>query len=446
MLDGLARMPRICASKVGCPPRFCTMADGYFTPLASRYSLYVASTSMSPKIGFSSHVCTRSTRFAVVDVADDLVRSAGRRLLRRGPRHDGVGSRADDLRRGDRVVRGGALEKSPRRDPDLQLLRPGGVGRRDVLLERALDGGATGDRRGKRHARRARRRLREVDRPDVVAHVGPGPRAVGVVRLPEIEIRPGPVIRDGVQVVRAHGLRGGGDGGLAVLGGGRQRDSDRQQCQQANGFPGHIVYPFSRTVAERPAPASHGSPGPMPTNKGPDRLILGRPRERSTPRGPSRGADAGVRHQVSGLGRSQRMRALICFVLALSIAAVLGATPVVGAGRTSPEGLVDRYLGAESQPGQRPAARAELGRQEHHRHHQPRHRQHRRQERDAQPEGWVVRFEADAKDKAGKTITYVLDGKIDNLPLPNRTHHRHLEESGRERRPQALAGSRQMTR
>ena len=38
-----------------------------------------------------------------------------------------------------------------------------------------------------------------------------------------------------------------------------------------------------------------------------------------------------------------------------------------------------------------------------------------------QPEGWVFHFEADAKDKAGKAITYVLDGKIGNLPLPNRT-------------------------
>ena len=37
------------------------------------------------------------------------------------------------------------------------------------------------------------------------------------------------------------------------------------------------------------------------------------------------------------------------------------------------------------------------------------------------PEGWLVRFEADAKDKSGKAITYVLEGKIGNLPLPNRT-------------------------
>jgi hypothetical protein len=50
-----------------------------------------------------------------------------------------------------------------------------------------------------------------------------------------------------------------------------------------------------------------------------------------------------------------------------------------------------------------------------------------------QPDGWVVRFEADAKDKAGKPITYVLEGKITNLPLPNRTitgTWKNQEESG----------------
>ena len=50
-----------------------------------------------------------------------------------------------------------------------------------------------------------------------------------------------------------------------------------------------------------------------------------------------------------------------------------------------------------------------------------------------QPEGWVVHFEADAKDKAGKPITYVLEGKIANLPLPNRTitgTWKNQEESG----------------
>ena len=36
------------------------------------------------------------------------------------------------------------------------------------------------------------------------------------------------------------------------------------------------------------------------------------------------------------------------------------------------------------------------------------------------PDGWVVHFEADAKDKSGRAITYVIDGKIENLHLPNR--------------------------
>jgi hypothetical protein len=35
-------------------------------------------------------------------------------------------------------------------------------------------------------------------------------------------------------------------------------------------------------------------------------------------------------------------------------------------------------------------------------------------------EGWIVHLEADAKDKAGRPLTYVMDGKIENLHLPNR--------------------------
>jgi hypothetical protein len=37
------------------------------------------------------------------------------------------------------------------------------------------------------------------------------------------------------------------------------------------------------------------------------------------------------------------------------------------------------------------------------------------------PEGWVVHLEADAKDKSGAALTYVIDGKIEDLRLPNRT-------------------------
>ena len=37
------------------------------------------------------------------------------------------------------------------------------------------------------------------------------------------------------------------------------------------------------------------------------------------------------------------------------------------------------------------------------------------------PEGWVVHLEADAKDKSGAALTYVIDGKILDLRLPNRS-------------------------
>ena len=37
------------------------------------------------------------------------------------------------------------------------------------------------------------------------------------------------------------------------------------------------------------------------------------------------------------------------------------------------------------------------------------------------PAGWLVHLEGDGKDKSGKVITYVLDGKIENLGLPHRS-------------------------
>ena len=46
---------------------------------------------MSPKIGCSTQVSTRSTRLFGVDVADEFIRLARRRLLRRTPRDDLVG-------------------------------------------------------------------------------------------------------------------------------------------------------------------------------------------------------------------------------------------------------------------------------------------------------------------------------------------------------------------
>ena len=38
-----------------------------------------------------------------------------------------------------------------------------------------------------------------------------------------------------------------------------------------------------------------------------------------------------------------------------------------------------------------------------------------------EPKGWVVHFEADGKDRTGKAVHYVIDGKIENLGLYNRS-------------------------
>lgn len=37
------------------------------------------------------------------------------------------------------------------------------------------------------------------------------------------------------------------------------------------------------------------------------------------------------------------------------------------------------------------------------------------------PNGWVVKLEADGKDSAGGNVHYVIEGKIENLELPNRS-------------------------
>src|SRR2546426_11037465 len=38
-----------------------------------------------------------------------------------------------------------------------------------------------------------------------------------------------------------------------------------------------------------------------------------------------------------------------------------------------------------------------------------------------EPKGWLVHFEADTKNAAGQAIHYVVDGKIENLGLYNRS-------------------------
>jgi len=38
-----------------------------------------------------------------------------------------------------------------------------------------------------------------------------------------------------------------------------------------------------------------------------------------------------------------------------------------------------------------------------------------------EPSGWVVRLEAEGKDKDGSAVRYVIEGKIENLELPSRS-------------------------
>ena len=38
-----------------------------------------------------------------------------------------------------------------------------------------------------------------------------------------------------------------------------------------------------------------------------------------------------------------------------------------------------------------------------------------------EPAGWVVRLEAEGKDKDGSAVRYVIEGKLENLELPNRS-------------------------
>lgn len=38
-----------------------------------------------------------------------------------------------------------------------------------------------------------------------------------------------------------------------------------------------------------------------------------------------------------------------------------------------------------------------------------------------EPNGWVVQLEAEGKDKDGSAVRYVIEGKLENLELPNRS-------------------------
>ena len=38
-----------------------------------------------------------------------------------------------------------------------------------------------------------------------------------------------------------------------------------------------------------------------------------------------------------------------------------------------------------------------------------------------EPDGWVVRLEAEGKDRDGSAVRYVIEGRLENLELPNRS-------------------------
>jgi hypothetical protein len=38
-----------------------------------------------------------------------------------------------------------------------------------------------------------------------------------------------------------------------------------------------------------------------------------------------------------------------------------------------------------------------------------------------EPNGWVVKLEGEGKDKDGSAVRYVIEGKLENLELPNRS-------------------------
>ncbi len=38
-----------------------------------------------------------------------------------------------------------------------------------------------------------------------------------------------------------------------------------------------------------------------------------------------------------------------------------------------------------------------------------------------EPNGWVVKIEAEGKDKDGSAVRYVIEGELENIELPNRT-------------------------
>src|SRR6476646_10236049 len=88
-------------------------------------------------------------------------------------------------------------------------------------------------------------------------------------------------------------------------------------------------------------------------DKGSDRLILGPPRE-ATPEGPGRVRPRAAAPWCRNRGDTSYAGVEVC--CSGSVHHRVPGRTGRGAGGTSPEGLVDRHLGHQSQPGERPPA------------------------------------------------------------------------------------------
>ena len=101
----------------------------------------------------------------------------------------------------DALFAAAPFRKSPWSNPDLELLRPRHVLRRDVLLPGGHRGGAASHRRTVIDPCRPRCLLREIDRPYIIVRTCHRPGLVGVIVLPQVAILRNTVVMNRVQPV-----------------------------------------------------------------------------------------------------------------------------------------------------------------------------------------------------------------------------------------------------
>ena len=110
----------------------------------------------------------------------------------------------------------------------------------------------------------------------------------------------------------------------------------------------------------------------------------------------------------------------VIFRLALLVACLSLGMPAVAQEGHPLKGSWAGDWGSTANQTQSVLDRHGLGRP-HHRSDQSRHRQYHHQERDAQYNGLVYTPGGRGEGQLGKTTTYVVDGKIENIALPNRS-------------------------